>query len=74
MFKRIRIDLAFETESPRADIVDKVLDLIGDAVVIEEGEPNEERGYLELEDCNHNAPNEPCVVTDRYEVGRGKVI
>lgn len=74
MYKRIRMDLAFDEAESREDIKDKVLDVIGDAVVILEGEPNEERGYLELEDCYHNVPNEPCVVTDRWEVGRGKVI
>ncbi len=74
MLKRIRIDLAFETEDPRVDIMEEVLRRTGNAVIINEGTPEEERGFMELEDCNQNLPNEPCIITDRWEVGRGKVI
>ncbi len=74
MYKRIRLNLAFNDEDPRDDIVEEVLRHLGDAVVIEEGQVNEERGYILLEDCYHNSPNEPCIKTDRWEVGKGKVI
>ncbi len=74
MYKRIRINLAFNTEDPRGDIKEEVLRHLADAVVINEGGIEEERGFIELEDCNHNSPNEPCIITDRWEVGRGKVI
>ena len=74
MYKRIRINLAFETADSRGDIEEEVLRQIGNAVIINEGTPEEERGSMELEDCGHNDPNEPCVVTDRWEVGLGKVI
>lgn len=74
MYKRIRLDLAFDTDDPRNDIVEEVLQRIGSAVVVQEGQPEEERGYMELEDCYHNVPNEPCIITDRWEVGRGRVI
>jgi len=73
MLKKISLVLRFETEDSRADIVEEVLRHFEDAVVILEGEPTEQRGYVELEDCGHNVPNSPCVVTDRWEVGRGKV-
>ncbi len=74
MYKRIRMDLAFNDSDPRGDIIEEALRRLTDAVVINEGDVAEERGYIELEDCNHNAPSEPCVITDRWEVGRGKVI
>ena len=74
MLKQIRINLAFEDEDPQGDIVEEVLRHIDSAIVIQEGEINEERGYVELLDNNHNNPNQPCNVTARWEVGRGKVI
>ena len=49
--------------------------LFQNAVVINEGEDNEERGFIQVEECHHDeAPPQPCVVAGRWEVDRGKVI
>ncbi len=71
--KRIRMDLTFENEDPLNDLVEEAERRYMSALVINEGELNEERGFFSLEDCHHNTGG-PCVITDRWETGRGKVI
>lgn len=73
MYYGITLDLAFETEDPRDDIVKEVLRRFPDAIVINKGQVNEERGYMNLVACRHGAHNEPCTEIERWEVGRGKV-
>ncbi len=83
MIKRFRADIAYEVneegEAPALDdLVEEARKRIGAAVVINEGQLNEARGYFKVEDCHHDEPNgpdrPPCVVTEKWEVGRGKVI
>ncbi len=75
MIKRFRADIAYDDADPLNDLVEEARRRIGTAVVINEGQDNEERGYFEVEDCGHNdVPPTPCVVTERWEAGRGKVI
>lgn len=75
MLKRFRADIAFESSDPLNDLVEEARRRIGGGVVINEGGENEERGYFSVEDCGHNdTPPTPCVITEKWEVGRGKVI
>ena len=50
MYKRTRVNLAFNTEDPRGDIEEEALRQLAEAVVINEGTPGEERGFIELEE------------------------
>ena len=76
---RIKIDLALPPEI-RIQYSDKLIELknillqaIEVAVVINEGQFNEERGFISHERCGHRI-GEPCEEIARWEVGRGKVI
>ncbi|MBA7715053.1 hypothetical protein ES703_124091 [subsurface metagenome] len=69
MFYRLRIDLAFTTiPSPdKARLYAKKL--LSQAVVINPGEPNEERGYITLERCHHDElPSQPCEILFNHQV------
>lgn len=69
MIYRIRVDLAFEEEDPALDVYDKALDHIDKAVIINPGQLNEERGYIEVQRCYHNqTPNIPCERLAREDV------
>lgn len=82
MLKRFRADIAYqvneEGEAPDLyDLIEEARRRIGAAIVInEDGEDSiEERGYFLVEDCGHDeVPPVPCVVTEKWEAGRGKVI
>lgn len=75
MLKRFRADIIYEDSDPLNDLVEEARRRIGSSIVINEGLPNEERSYFEVEDCGHNGtPPVPCVVTERWESGRGQVI
>ncbi len=80
MLIRIRCDIVYqpddEDEAPDLyDLIEEARKRIDAGVVINEGEMNEERGYFVVEECNHNeTPNQPCVVRERWETGRGRVI
>lgn len=75
MLFRIRMDLAFpESAEQYADqIRDALLPLYQNAVVINEGGVDEERGYIEVEECRHDE-GESCTLIARWEVGLGRVI
>jgi len=43
--------------------------------VFKEGFINEDRSYFEVSDCgNKETPPVPCVITEKWEAGRGQVI
>lgn len=66
MFYRIRLDLAFNGENPPRDVLDKVEDHLKDAIVINPGMINEERGFILLEKCYHDEdPSKPCEVLEK---------
>lgn len=68
MFYRIRIDLAFTDKDPCDDILDKALGALDDALVINSGQPDEERGYITLEKCFHDEdPSKPCEVIKTHD-------
>lgn len=54
---------------------DLLLPLFQRAVVINEGQDNEERGFIQVEKCYHDeVPVKPCEVVARWEVGKGRVL
>lgn len=74
---RLRIDLTFPPAAKQyADqIRDVLLPLYQNATNINEGEPNSEISFIEVERCGHRLdPPQSCEVIARWEVGRGKVI
>lgn len=69
MIYRIRIDLAFTDKDPCDDILDKALGVLNDALVINSGQPDEERGYIILEECHHDEhPAKRCEVIEEWQV------
>lgn len=75
MLIRIRIDLAFKTEHQGValGLYNHIVNQAQKAVVIHEAEIEEERGFVELEDCYHDEGG-PCNATARWEVGKGTVL
>ena len=75
---RIRIDLCLPPEirtnypEKLVELRDMLLQALDVAVVINEGLPTEERGYISHERCGHRI-DEPCEVIAKWEVGRGQV-
>lgn len=54
---------------------DALTPLFQNSVIINEGEDNEERGFILVQKCYHDeTPTKPCEEIARWEVGRGKVI
>ncbi len=80
MLIRFRADIVYEPdgqgESPELyDLIEEARKRIDAGIVINEGEANEERGYFFVEECNHNeTPTKPCVVREKWETGKGRVI
>lgn len=72
---RIRMDITLppEAENHRDKIKDALLPFMQYGVVINEGLPNEERGYIDIERCGHRI-GEPCDKIARWEIGKGKVL
>ena len=77
---RFRADIAYEPdnegEAPELyDLIEEARKRIGAAVVINEGDPEEERGYFIVENCYHDeTPPKPCDTLERWEAGKGQVI
>ena len=72
MAYKISLELHFEEEATIQQAKDQLLPLYQNAIVINEGQENEERGFIELQHCLHDI-GEPCVKLARWEVGRGRV-
>ncbi|MBA7493221.1 hypothetical protein ES702_03787 [subsurface metagenome] len=63
MFYRVRIDLAYPEDANPKAIQAHANTLFHDAMTINPGQPNEERGYIMLEKCYHDEdPPRPCEV------------
>lgn len=63
MFYRITLDLSFHDQDAAADILDKALDHLSNAVTINPNQPNEEKGHITLQQCYHDEdPTKPCDV------------
>lgn len=67
MLYRIRIDLAFHEIDALQDIIDKALDHLDEAITLNQGQPNEEKGHILLEHCHHDERgNEPCQLVEAH--------
>ena len=69
---RVRLDLSFESEADAWSLVAYAKDLSGRAVSINEGEPNEEIAFCDLEICRHDE-GLPCTRLERVEVRKTEV-
>ena len=72
MAYKVNLVLHFDNEAPIQQARDLLLPLYQHAIVINEGQDNEERGYIQLEHCLHDEGGE-CVKLARWEVGKGRV-
>ena len=69
MFYRIRIDLAFTNISNLNKVAQLVDPFLKNAVIINPGHLNEERGYILCEECFHDEhPPRPCRVIGHSQV------
>ena len=67
MFYRIRIDLAFSDQGPWQGLKGHALGVFDQAVTINPGSDNEEKGHILLEKCYHDQqPAIPCEVTEKH--------
>jgi hypothetical protein len=74
---RIRMDITLPpTAANHSDeIRDALIPFLQYGVVINQGQPTEERGYIEIERCGHRFdPPQPCEVIAKWVVGEGRVI
>lgn len=71
---RIRIDIALPPQAANyaGQIRDALTPFLQYGVVINEGTPTAERGFIDIERCGHSL-GLPCEEVARWEVGRGKV-
>ena len=64
---RVRLDLSFANEADGQSLMDYAKILSGTAVSINEGKPNEEISFCDLEICRHDE-GLPCEKLERVEV------
>ena len=64
---RVRLDLSFENETDAQSLMAYVKNLCSSAVSINEGEPNEEISFCDLEICRHDE-GLPCEKLERVEI------
>lgn len=68
MVYRLVVNMNFDYEHDADNIIDKALDSLEQAIIINPGQNNEERGYIELQQCFHDEdPTTPCVVLKHIE-------
>jgi len=67
---RVRIDLSFASEGDAQSLMAYVKNLSSKAVSINEGEPNEEIAFCDLEMCRHDDPSpvKGCERLERVEI------
>ncbi len=64
---RVRLDLSFESEADARSLMTYAKNLSSKAVSINEGEPNEEIAFCDLEICRHDE-GLPCEKLERVEI------
>ncbi len=75
---RIKMNLILPPEIRRdhpeilVELRDLLLQALAVSVVINEGQDNEERGFIDVERCGHRV-GLPCDDIARWEVGKGQV-
>jgi len=68
MFYRIRIDLAFDQQPPPGRIKELAATMLAQAITINPGKVNQERGFILIEKCYHDeSPVKPCEVLAMLE-------
>lgn len=66
MIYRIRIDLAYPEDVNPRSIQAHAQTLFNQAITINPGADNEERGYIQFEHCYHDEdPQKPCTIIDQ---------
>ena len=67
---RVRMDLSFADEADARSLMAYVENLSGKAVSLNEGEPNEEISFADLEICRHDDPSpvKGCERLERVEI------
>lgn len=69
MFYRIRTDLAYPKDTNPKAIIAFTKPLMANAIIINPGQLNEERGYIILEKCYHDEdPAKPCEVIEVLQI------
>ena len=66
---RVRMDLSFDSEADAQSLMTYATDLSDKASSINEGEPNEEIAFCDLEICRHDE-GLPCTRLERVEIRR----
>ena len=64
---RVRLDLSFASGGDAQAVMDYAVALAGRAASINEGAPNEEISFCDLELCGHDE-GLPCTRLDRIEI------
>jgi len=64
---RVRVDLSFDNESDAQALMNYARGLSSKAVSINEGEPNEEIAFCDLEICRHDE-GLPCEKLEKVEI------
>ncbi len=64
---RVRMDLSFADEADARSLMAYAENLSGKAVSLNEGEPNEEISFYDLEICRHDE-GLPCEKLERVEI------
>ena len=64
---RVRLDLSFENETGAQSLMAYAKNLSSSAISINEGEPNEEISFCDLEICRHDE-GLPCEKLERVEI------
>ena len=64
---RVRVDLSFDSEADALALMSYGKGLSGAAVSINEGEPDEEISFCDLEICRHDE-GLPCEKLERVEI------
>jgi len=64
---RVRLDLSFANEADAQSLMAYAKNLSSKAVSINEGEPNEEIAFYDLEICRHDE-GLPCEKLERVEI------
>lgn len=67
MLYRIMLDLAFTKEASCTAVKKTALDHLKNAVTINPSEPNEEKGFIVIQNCYHDEkPPKPCEVIEEH--------
>ncbi len=64
---RVRVDLSFGSEAEAQSLMSYAKGLSEEAVSINEGEPNDEIAFVDLEICRHDE-GLPCQRLERVEI------